>query len=283
MNVSFDRLGLVGRFGNAAFQLASTAGIAHTLGVEPRYNASWLHRDFFSVPPELFADDFVDCVPAERTHLVRHLDERAAVYLQDLSLFSEILPKLREWLRPSPVAEEIMAEHHQMAEFQALRRPVLSVHVRRGDNAPGGDPGTPNKHLWHPMPSLNFYRTAMERFDPPAGADVVSGSTVVFSDDIAWCRKMLPGADLYFEGMSRPKEHEPDFLTAPVRDFVDWFCQVDCDFHVCSNSTFGVMAAIIAGDDNAIVPWPFFGPKLKYVDASLMFPSTWTRLSAQGD
>lgn len=278
MNVSFEHLGLVGRLGNALYELAGTAGIAHTMGVEPRFNANWIHRPYFSVPDRYFTDDFTGCVQADRTHLAQHLDERARVYLQDYSLFADILPTLRLWLQPSALAvDELEARMPGVASFDLSH--VLSVHVRRGDNAPGGDPLTPNKHLYHPMPTLDYYRAAITKLAHSASA------TMVFSDDIEWCERylpssMLPGQAYYHHGVVRPKEHEADYLTAPVLDWIDWVIQSRCGKHVCSNSTFGILAAIIAGDDAAVVPWPIFGPRISYVDATLLFPATWTRLDA---
>lgn len=272
--IYFDRLGLVGRLGNALYQLASTAGIAAARGVEPRFNANWIHRPYFSVPDALFTDDFGGGLRAEETPNVRHIDPRHRIYLQDHNLFADILPTLREWLAPSDLAQSIM-EVDVDPLFDAFLGPVLSVHVRRGDNAPGGDPGTPDKHLYHPMPSLSYYQAAAQ-----AMAEHEPVTIAAFSDDPDWVERMLPFADYVHRGVVRPKEHEPDYLTAPVLDWIDWQLQVRCDLHICSNSTFGIMAALIADDDvPPIVPWPIFGPKLRYIDASLLFPRTWRRMS----
>lgn len=278
MNVSYDKLGFVGRLGNALYELAATAGIAHALEVEPRYNANWIHRPFFSVPDRFFTDDFTDCYPAHESHLARHIDERARIYLQDSNLFTEILPTIREWLSPSEQAKDILAEHDGI--FRRLEGPVLSVHVRRGDNAPGGDPGTPDKHLYHPCPPAAYYEQAVLHLTK-SGYEYVS--MAVFSDDPDWCEEHLPFANYYHEGIGRPKEHEPDYLTAPVLDWVDFQLMVSADMHVCSNSTFGIMAAILAGDESAVVPWPIFGPRLKYIDASLLFPPSWARIPSGAD
>jgi hypothetical protein len=277
MIVSYSELGRVGRLGNALYELAATAGIAHAYGVEPRFNADWIHRPFFSVPDHLFTDDFTGCTPAQDTSLAKHIDERARVYLQDWRLFEPILDTIRAWFSPSPEAESVM-EIDVDPIWSMLHKPVLSVHVRRGDNAPGGDPGTPNKHLWHPMPPKAYYTQAVgELFKHEPG------SIAVFSDDIEWCKTELPFGDYYHEGVSRPKEHEPDYLTAPILDWIDFQLQTRADMHVCSNSTFGIMAALLAGDTIAdpVVPWPIYGPKLNYVRAELLFPETWTRLTAR--
>ena len=269
MNVSFDKLGLVGRLGNALYELAATAGIAHTMGVEPRFNTNWIHRPYFSVPDRYFTDNFAGCVQADRTHLAQHIDERARVYLQDWNLFKDVVPTLREWLQPSRLAEEIMAADPQVAEFRALPHPILAVHVRRGDNV--YDPGTPNKHLWHPVPSLAYYQRAIEMLASDAA------SIAVFGDDPEWNTANIPG-DYHHVGVVRPKEHEPDYLTAEVSDWLDWQLIVRADASVVSNSTYGIMAAIIGDHDHVVYPWPIFGPNLRYVNASLMVPAEWQRL-----
>lgn len=270
IHISFDQLGLVGRLGNALYQLAATAGIADRMGREPRFNANWIHRPYFSVPDEFFVEE-ERTLPAHHTVHAQHIDERCRIYLQDYNLFADILPTLREWLAPSPKAQAILEP--QVAEFRLLEGPILSVHVRRGDNAPGGDPGTPDKHLYHPMPSLDYYLEAI-RQNPGAA------SMAVFSDDPDWCVEHIPGADLYFRGVTRPKEHEPDYLTAPVLDWIDWQLLTQAHAAVVSNSTFGMMAAIIGGAAPVVYPWPIYGPRLTYINASLLMPTTWTRMAA---
>lgn len=269
--ITFKNLGRVGRLGNALFQFAATEGIAATRGDIARFNADWLHRPYFSVsdvhflwPPHL--DEGI-----EAQTLVPHLDPRAAVYLQDYELFRPIWPLIADMLAPSEQAHAIL---DQQTGFHQLPRPILAVHVRRGDNVV--DPGVPDKHNYFPLPTLRYYLNAIEQYEG------IASSVAVFSDDIDWCEKALPGLDYYHRGVSRPKEHEPDYLTAPVLDWIDLQLMALCEHHVLSNSSFGVWGALLAEDPDAIIVDPFYGPALDYIDATAQYPKTWRRMNHEG-
>lgn len=274
MTVSCPQLGRVGRLkrpGNQLYELAATLGITHARGEDACLPEDWDYRPWFSVPDQLFGRN---CTGTPASDLVPHLDPRARDYLQDYRLFADIMPTLREYLSPSPVAQAVLAEHD---EFWDLPRPVLAVHVRRGDNVPGADPGHPvGKHLFHPCPPLAYYMLAIEVARQTYGE---AGTVAVFSDDPDWCEQHIP-ADYYQHGVVRAKEHLPQYHTEPALDWIDWFLLASCSAFVLSNSTFGWMAAMIAGGP-AIVPTPIYGPALDFLDESILFPSTWTRLSRE--
>lgn len=271
--IVFKDLGRVGRLGNALFELASTMGIAASRGDVARFNADWMHRPYFSVPDELFSEpgDMADGI--EAPSLVPHIDPRAAVYLQDFELFRPIWPIVRAALAPSEMAHGIL---DQQTGFHALPRPILAVHVRRGDNVV--DPGVPDKHNYFPLPTVRYYTAAI--YEQTKRGDM--GSVAVFSDDIAWCEQALPGLDYYHHGVARPKEHEPEYLSAPVLDWIDLQLMALCEHHVLSNSSYGVWGALLAEDDDAIVVDPFFGPKLAYIKAEAQYPKEWRRMNHEG-
>lgn len=263
MTITCPQLGRSGRLGNQLYQAAATIGIGHSRGESVCLPDDWSYREWFSVPSGLFGT----CEGTPASELVPHLPPAAQIYLQDWNLFSGILPTVREYFAPTRRAQMQVA---QFAEFAALPRPILSVHVRRGDNV--FDPGVPDKYNYHPCPPLRFYLAAIKQF----GA--LPRSIAVFSDDIQWCEENLE-ADYFHHGTARPKEHEPEYGSAEVKDHIDWFMQASCDYHVCSNSTYGIFAAIVAGDEvPPVISWPIYGPKLDYIDATLLFPGDWRRL-----
>lgn len=267
MTITCPQLGHQGRLGNQLYQLAATIGIGRVVGQPVCLPDDWDYREHFSVPAEFFGN----CGGTPATDYAGHIDERARAYLQDLGFFSAILPELREYLAPSRLARETLAQYE---EYHALKRPVLAVHVRRGDNVPGADPGHPvNKHLWHPCPPLSYYMAAIEQMRQDRGA---WGSLAVFGDDPEWNKRCIP-ADYYDVGIVRAKEHLPEYHTEPALDWISWFLLSEADEFVLSNSTFGIFAAIIAGGP-AIVPTPFFGPELDYVDSSLLHPPSWKKV-----
>lgn len=264
MTITFPLLGNLGRLGNQLWQIASTIGLAHAHNVAPRF-PPWAYMRYFSVPEEFFVERPNGI---EATALVPHMDERAAGYLQDYGLWVDVAPHIRSYFKPSSLA---LATLENYEEFAALPRPILGVHVRRGDNVQENDPGTPNKHLYHPMPTVEWYLEAMRALREG------TKSVAVFSDDPAWCREHIP-ADYYHEGTVRPKEHEPAYASAPVLDWIDLFLYSRCQRHVISNSSYAWWGAFLSGDNCPVYPWPWFGPRISYVDAALMFPPLWSRL-----
>ena len=264
MKISYETLGLTGRLGNALFELASTVGIARKLHAEPRFNSGWIHRPYFSVPDQYFTDNFSDCIPA--TEFAEHIDERSRIYLQDVNLFKNSMDEIYSWLSPSEQCFDLLSQNK---EFYELETPVLSVHVRRTDNVK--DVGVPDKHNYYVLPTLDYYQRAINSFTDKAS------SVAIFSDDIKWCEQNLK-ADYYHHGVTRPKEHEKDFLTAPILDWIDLQLMTNCDHHVVTGSTYGIWGALLSGDKQAVYCRPVYGKKLDYIDETLLFPSTWQEM-----
>jgi hypothetical protein len=263
--VTFPRLERSGRLGNQLYQIAATVGIARDHGLDPLFPTRWSYRPSFSLPDSMFGDV---AYPSDRpaTDFARYLDERALIYLQDLGLWWRHADEVMGLFRPSPKAREALTPHFAAAP----ERPLLSIHVRRGDNVYQPD--------YYPMPSLDYYLAGAAAFP--------DHNVCIFTDDAPWCEDVLkpalaPRPAALFHGKARPKEHEPNYMTAPVVDWVDLFLMAHCDAHVLSNSTLGMWGAMLAADEAAIAPWPFFGPAIPYADASLIYRPGWRRLDAR--
>lgn len=269
MTIICPQLGHVGRLGNQLYELAATLGIGNLYGQPVCLPDEWDYREWFSIPAELFGR----CGGTPADHFAKHIDERARVYLQDYNLFADIMPTLRRYLAPSRIAREIIDD--SCAAFLELPRPLLAVHIRRGDNVSGQDPGHPvDKHLWHPCPPLEYYERAIDLFDGQYAA------IATFGDEPEWNREHIK-ADYHHAGVPRAKEHLPEYRTEPAVDWLDWMLLAHhADFHVLSNSTFGIFAGLIADDAiTPVVPWPIYGPKLDFIQAELLFPDNWRRLT----
>lgn len=268
--ITFGRLGKSGRLGNQLWQIASTAGIAQQMSQSVAL-PKWDYRPFFKVPDEFFDRDVTDMTrpwtQASQTRSVQHMDPRARDYLQDLALWQTIAPQVWSWFQPSDLA---LDEIRKIDWFLELPRPILSVHVRRGDNAK-----QPNN--CHPLRPWSYYTDSIEK------AKGEFESMLVFSDDIEWCRTAFRGYEAenlvaFFEGTPRKKEHEVGYGTDPFRDWLDLQVMSLCDLHVISNSTYSWWGAFLSHDPAPIYPWPFFGPDLDYIDCGLMFPDSWLRM-----
>lgn len=282
--IAFGDAGLIGRTGNAMFQIAATVGVAAAVGAEPRINGDWSHRPFFSLPEEWYVDpaDWERRPDGRRTlegallldehPALRHIRPEYRVYAQHFNLFRAQMPVLREAFRPSELGQQMVSEaRRRLGDIQG---PVLSVHIRRGDNVV--DPGVPNKGDYFVLPTEAYYRNAIQM---QMDRNPEIRSVVAFSDDPDWVENTLHDVVTHVHrGQVRPKEHEPGFRTASIADAVDIALMAEADFHVVSGSTFGLWGAFLAGDLDAVHCWPVYGPKLRAIDAGLLFPSTWTRL-----
>ena len=165
----YPQLGHMGRLGNAMWEIASTIGLARKHGMDPLFPPDWAYRSVFSVPDEMFGN-------AEGVwsgSLATHLDDTAKNYLQDYSLWSDVRDEVLAYFEPSDFARRAVAERG--VEFLTLPDPILSVHVRRGDNVQANDMRTPNKHLYHPLRPLSYYLSAIEHFRPEVASIAVFG------------------------------------------------------------------------------------------------------------
>jgi hypothetical protein len=252
--------------GNALWELASTVGLARRHGMEPRFPTDWNYRHIFSVPDEYFAD----VSGIESPTLATDLKPEARSYLQNLAYFADIADEIREMFAPSPYASAVV---DAVEGFAALPQPVLSVHVRRGDNVQVNDPWTPNKHLYHPLRPLSYYQSAIAEMWWKVWPE--RPSTAVFSDDREWCQANIP-ADYYGEAVVMPKENELSYYTTSPMDWVDLFLMARCDLHVISNSSFAWWGAWLSDDPSPLYPANFFGPLVSCTtDSRLMFEPTW--------
>lgn len=131
---------------------------------------------------------------------------------------------------------------------------MVAIHVRRG-----GNPSNPNEVNYTENPfyvnisATDYYKEAMEQFP---GADFI-----VFSDDIAWCKKqtMFQGCE-FSEGRT---------------ELEDFNLMASCTGHIIANSSFSWWSAYIAPYTEKVV-----APKAWYSDGveRTKCPSEWLRL-----
>jgi len=267
VTISFSRLGNHGRIGNQLWQLAGTLGIARSRGEDVSF-PRWAYESVFSVPRSWFNDPVTG---TDASDFTQYLGEQGSTYLQDFFLWSNIQDEVREILQPGDLAQTELNKPNYARYFDLTGR-VLAVHVRRGDNATAHLRGEQGHH---PLRPFQYYEEAIARFPD-------HDHIVIFSDDIPWCRNAFRDySPMFFEGgPARPKEHEPEFATAPVLDWIDLLAMTHADYFVMSNSSYSWWGAYLSGTapENIVYPWPFFGPKLANLQAERMFPPGWQRL-----
>lgn len=261
--ISFYELGVQGRLGNQLWQLAGSLGMAARIKEKVCF-PKWVYQPYFSLPDQLFLDEPFG-QPVQ--NFLHHLDPRCREYMQDYHIWAPIEGTIRAGFAASDVVKEEFKKP-RYETFFALPKPILSVHVRRGDNVTEGL----KKAEYHPLRPTSYYHQAIA--ESPEYKSIA-----FFSDDIEWCKKTFSEeySDAYFfeGGVARPKEHEFNFATAPVLDWIDFFLMVECDHHIISNSTYSWWAAFLGSAGSPIYPQPWFGRLLSYIDDQLMFPPHW--------
>lgn len=269
--IAFPQLGHQGRLGNQLFQIASTIGIARTLKQQPAFPADWMYRKYFSLPDEMFVNlDDVDFTTPMATYLTDHIDPRARSYLQDLGLFWPWIDEIREYFKPSELAASILQE----AKRPRMRRPLLGVHVRRGDKVV--DPNVPNIGEYFLLPEFPYYMRAIQEIDLVAPVKQM----LFCSDDIAWCKEnfssLYPDAG-FGTGEWYWKEHHERFGLDEPRDWIDLFLLTNSDYFVVTGSTFGIWAALLANvpPSHVIRPDRVYGPIYAHVNEDLLFHPEW--------
>jgi hypothetical protein len=116
------------------------------------------------------------------------------------------------------------------------RRPLVSLHVRRGDYVipePAAD--------WGYLAKDGYYQRVVEAI----GEDV---TYVVFSDDIPWCRSALDLEDAEFADFDR---------------FTSLCLMTGCDVNVIANSTFSWWGAFLNPRGEVYAPSRWFGPAME--------------------
>lgn len=258
MIVTYPKLEKQGRLGNQLWQIAGTLGLARWNGGEPRFPPSWTYRPYFSIPDQYFSNEIGTPAP----DLLKAADPRAREYLQDLSLFEGSSSEVREWFAPSELALAKLKE----TEVYASMSDAISLHVRRGDYVYQGE------YYW--LATVEYYKKAL--------ALLPQKPIVVFSDDPSWChhvlREQLGRPMTIYHGVTRPREDEPNYATAQALDWIDLFLQAEAGRHIISNSSYAWWGAWLSGDQYAIYPSKWYGPKITWMNVSAMMPPTWRRV-----
>jgi hypothetical protein len=245
MTVTFNALGRHGRLANQMFQVASTIGIARRNGFDFAF-PRWINHDhqqhFGSTEDCDVYRHFVNPLPVYNGptlpdrfidwgyHDVR-LTESVSLsgHLQSQRYFEHCLDEVRWWLRMTD---------------EPVQNDYVAIHVRRGDYT--GD--------YHPRVPESYYRTAMARFP--------GARFLVFSDDIAECKRMFSSEVDYSEG----------------RNYLDDFRLLKrCASFIIANSAYSAMAAILgeAPNKRVIAPRPWFGPRYTPITGEDIYSEGW--------
>ena len=219
-------LGSAGQLGNQLWQIAGTIAIARRNGAEAVFRNDWPYRPFFAIPEARYANRLSAARCHEAWPLATSIVEEWRICLQDVGLWAGYEDLILGELRPSERALEEAGRFH---ELLSLPSPT-ALHVRRGDYTSG-------LSFHRPCP-VAYYEEALALLQQ----DAPDATLLVFSDEIAWCRRHLRlEADTHFV------EGNPNWLDLTIMSL--------CRHHICANSTFSWWGAFMSSDPSPIVPW----------------------------
>ncbi|MEM9302134.1 MAG: alpha-1,2-fucosyltransferase [Pseudomonadota bacterium] len=181
-------------------------------------------------------------IPAEHTHQALWGHFLSYRYFDDYR--EDLLSLLLDYPPTRAIVDE--AWRRLRAALGYSSRPLVSVHVRRGDSL---------KNRTLAVMNMGYYEGAMDRF---GGADFA-----VFSDDLPWCRAHFRGGNITFVDGNA--------------DWVDLFLMARCDHHIIANSTYSWWGAYLnrAPEPRVIHPLPWFLGEKQKRDLSDFFPPGW--------
>lgn len=256
MIYTYSRLGTHGAAGNQLWEIAGTVGTALTNNAQVRL-PDWPYKKYFSIPDSVFGP-----MPEGAQPIDLYPD-----YLQDLKHWGDSESTITDWLTFSDYMWEQLFKNY--GDILNIQQELTSVHVRRANNLKLPD--------HHPVCPITYFEKALDQLKP--------SQVVVFSDDLEWCRKQNLFKDAYFAKGNDPSidtnlltNAEPLFLDSVM---LDLGLMGQCDQHVISNSSFSWWGAYLSYAPDVIYPARWYGPALKHIDISGMFPRFWQRLDLE--
>lgn len=156
-------------------------------------------------------------------------------YFQSYRYLDECKTDLLRFLRFKE-AHRALAEAILFAYRRRYRKPLISLHVRRGDYAWVGV-----EDAWGNLVRAGYYERAVNAI----GGDVLY---LVFSDDLPWCRQNLGLENVVF---------------ADFDHFVSLCLMTRCDANIIANSSFSWWGAYLNPAGEAYAPSRWFGPRME--------------------
>ena len=260
--IGFNALGRLGRFANQMFQYASLKGIARNVGAEiciPKYTESvndgignMLRTELFdsfdlSVRQGLLGNGNAPTVRERFFHFDEQLfnscpdDISLHGFFQTEKYFKHIESEIRE---DFTFKNEVL---EPCTEMMAQLNSPIALHVRRGDYIINSGN--------HPPCSIEYYRTALEKFDKDR-------EVLIFSDDPKWCKEN----ELFSDDR---------FLISDTDDNrIDMCLMSMCSDFIIANSSFSWWGAWLANRGTVIAPKKWFGVNLNH-DTKDLIPDKW--------
>ena len=169
-------------------------------------------------------------------------------YFQSEKYFCDIREELLSMFKPNREAERLINQKYG----HILKTKTVSLHIRRGDYV--------NLKNLYNLLNKDYYIKALE---------VVGNyeNCLVFSDDLAWCRK-----NLSFKNMT---------FVDNEKDYIEMFLMSKCQFNIISNSSFSWWGAWLnqSGESRVIAPDRWFEKGYSNLNERDIIPENWRRIN----
>lgn len=266
--ITFPRLGTAGRLGNQLFQIAGTYSIAQDYGEQVSF-PPWDYQPYFNVPHEWFGGQ----PGRDAGEMLMLHDPRHRRFLQDIRIWHGYENHIYEMFQPSDTAMQYLyANYVPFFDHYKSGRGLISLHVRRGDNAARANPD-----LTYPLPTMDYYRRALAQLP-------IDDLIIVFSDEPEWCMNhLMDEIDrdmLFIQSQTRPETQPGKKNPLPPMDWTDMALMTMCSSHIIANSSYSWWGAWLAVQGNHVFyPSAWYGPLIsEYADWRLIIPSWWTEV-----
>lgn len=242
-------------FGNQLFQFCSGLGISKKLGFdfkiakksEPVRLGSSRLEECFDIPSK-FLTESIEII---HTYKEKKIGFDPNVYtikdntdlsgwFQSPKYFFDLKEEIFEILK---FKQELLIKANQIWDSLDLKKPSVSIHVRRGDYI---------QSALHPVCDKEYYEEAKELFP--------DHNFFVFSDDPNWCE----------ENMKEPVVHSGN-------DLIDFILMSKCNNHIIANSTFSWWAAWLNKSENKtiVAPQKWFKDSNKFYTFKDIYCESW--------
>lgn len=207
-------IGMVGGLGNQMFRYAIGRYMSHC-GKDVFYNIDWYNKHKKGRGIRKYLLSYFNVALKISTHSPNYNPSYPGAWekIEYADNIKEILQK-----------EFTVRGKHRTANYydfkKLIKKDSVGIHIRRGDLLDLSDVN---------VLSVDYYKKAYEKF---------GGDVFVFSDDIAWCRKVLDFPDMTF---------------VDIEDYLCFELLKMCPNKIMANSTFSWWAAYLGGG-NVIYP-----------------------------
>jgi len=268
--IGMNHLGTTGRLGNQMFQFSGLAGIAKSNNREFVIPDHSMFSDYggyrYHELQSCFLMEDVNFGYVQNSNLVRvdnyHFEESVMNnfpdntsvfgYFESYKYFEHINDYIRKCFTFKPHIIEACKEYGK----NFIDDNPVAIVVRRGDFL------NPAELPYRSVCDIPYYESAINEFP--------GRSTVIFSDDIPWCKEQGIFKESFFVEYNGeiPKGHFDLCMLSMCNDFI------------IANSTFSWWGAWLSANENkkVIAPVKWFGPALQHHNLKDQIPPTWKRL-----